>query len=370
MEVLPYDDTCAEEWDTFVRRHPLAGYGHLAANFALAGVTPGTTNASLIVRDGRTLVGVLPLFEQRAHVLRAISVRSLVSGAFFPAGPLLSPNLRGKAEAAAMAALLDAVGERAKRDGIDRVVIGYPNITDGQPTISRIGYSPLLHHGYHATPGVGLAVDLGQAPEQIAAGRKSGCRQAITKAQSAGVTAMRISERDEWLACHALNVHTLGPLALSLEQMSVIWDRFIAAGDATAFAVHADGAIAAVTTIISANGAAYYWHGWRSAVPVNGASHLGLWTAILAARDAGCRAFELGSIEFQNSKNIGISQFKQSFGGTPFQTLSAQLDVRPVKSAAIALAEAAAAVLRARRRRPAAAPASPAPMATAAVART
>src|ERR1041384_6272293 len=104
MEVLPYDDSCAEEWDAFVRRHPLAGYGHLAANFALAAVTPGTTNASLVVRDGRTLVGVLPLFEQHAHVLRAIPVRSLVSGAFFPAGPLLSANLRGKAETGAMAA--------------------------------------------------------------------------------------------------------------------------------------------------------------------------------------------------------------------------------------------------------------------------
>ena len=78
--------------------------------------------------------------------------------------------------------------------------------------------------------------------------------------------------------------------------------------------------------------------------------------------------FELGSVEFENARNIGISQFKQSFGGAPFQTLTARLEMKPVKTAALALAEAAVSRLR-RRRRPAPAAAPAAPL-TAAAART
>jgi hypothetical protein len=275
--------------------------------------------------------------------------------------------MRGKAETTALSLLIDGVRQRAKALGVDRVAMGHPNLIDGQPAIARLGYSRLLHHGYRATPGVGLVLDLSQTPEQLGAGRSSGCRQPITKAQASGAVASPIVERDEWLACHELNVKTLGPLALSRTQLAVIWDRFISPGDATAYAVRADGRIAAVTTVIRANGAAYYWHGWRAADTIPGGSHLGLWSAILAAREGGVRAFELGSVEFANAKNIGISQFKQSFGGVPFQTLAVQLDLRPVKSAAIALAEAAVSALRHRQRRPDPAPAAPAPAAPARV---
>src|SRR4051812_114259 len=370
MEILEFDAAARDEWDAFVRQHPLAGFGHLAANFDLAAATPGLRNVSLLAREGRGIVAVLPLFEQEARVLRGIPLRSVVSGAFFPAGPLISPEARGKGATTILSALLDRVRERAAAARVDNVVIAYPNVTAGQPTIARLGYSPLLHHGYHARPGVGLLLDLSQSAEQLAAGRNSGCRQRINKAQASGATVTRITAREEWAPAYALNVQTLGPLALSREQFDVIWDRFIAAGDANAYAVHVDGKLAAMTATIRVNDVAYYWHGWRAADTIPGAAHFGLWSAILEAREHGCKAFELGSLEFVNAKNIGISQFKQSFGGVPFQTLAAELRLRPLKHAAIALAEAAAAVIRERKGRKAEAVApAPAPI-TAAVART
>jgi len=356
LDLIAFEPALRDDWDAFVRDHPLAGYGHLSGNFDLAAVTPGVTNRSLVVREGRSLVAVLPLFESDGHVLRAVPVRTLASGAFFPAGPLISTAARGKAEANALAVLLEGVRDCARAARADRVIIAYPNITAGQPTIARLGYSPLLHHGYRAKPGVGLLIDLAQSPEHLGSGRKSGCRQCIAQAQRAGATVAPIGAREQWLGCYDMNVHTLGPLALSREQLAAIWDRFIVPGHATAHAVHAGGQMVAAVTIAETNGAAYYWHGWRSAQAFTGASHLGLWTAILAARDAGCRAFELGSVEFDDAKNIGISQFKQSFGGTPFQTMAAALELRPVKAAAVALAEAAVAAARVRRRAPAPAP--------------
>jgi hypothetical protein len=366
LELQAFEPAFRDDWDAFVRDHPLAGYGHLSGNFDLAAATPGVRNRSLVVRDGGSLVAVLPLFEQDARVLRAIPVRTLASGAFFPAGPLISSALRGKAEASALSLLLDGVRDGARAARIDRVLVAHPNITAGQPTVARIGYSPLLHYGYRAKPGVGLVLDLSQSVEHLAAGRNSGCRQRINKAQNAGAVVAPIRDRGEWLACYAMNVQTLGSLALSREQFGVIWDRFIEPGHAAAYGVHADGALAAAITVIRANGAAYYWHGWRAEQTMAGANHLGLWSAILASREAGCLAFELGSVEFENPKNIGISQFKQSFGGTPFQTMAAALELRPLKAAAIALAEAAIAAARVRRRVPAPAPA-PAPLPAVAV---
>jgi hypothetical protein len=230
VEVLEFEPGMLEEWDAFVAAHPLAGYGHLSANFALAAATPGVGNASLVVREGRTLAGILPLFEQAGHTLRAVPLRSVTSGAFFPAGPLLGTSVRGKAETNALTLLLDGARGRARARGIDRIVVGYPNITAGQSTIARLGYSPLLHHGYRARPAVGLVLDLAQTVEQLGSARKSGCRQTIAKAQAAGATCAVIRDRETWLSAHALNCQTLGDLALSREQMSVIWDRFIDAG--------------------------------------------------------------------------------------------------------------------------------------------
>jgi hypothetical protein len=51
-------------------------------------------------------------------------------------------------------------------------------------------------------------------------------------------------------------------------------------------------------------------------------------------------------MEFGSARSIGISEFKQSFGGTPYQTLAAELDVKPLKSAAVAAAKAAVARVR------------------------
>lgn len=359
MEIFNYTPDDADEWDAFAGTHPLASYGHTSAQFALAAATPGVRNVSIMVRDGRTLVGVLPLFVTDHHALRRVPVRELVSGTFFPGGPLVSPKLQGKAEGRVTDAMLAAVRDRAAALKADRVVITHPTVMGGQPSIVRYAYSPLLHHGYKARSGVGMLLDLSQTIDQLGAGRRSGCRQTVNKAQASGATVTVMADRAEWTGCYDINVQTLGALAYSRRQMNAIWDSFIAPGHATAYATHVHGVIAAVVVTIHFNGSAYYWIGLnRRPAPLQGAGHLALWTAILAARERGLTHFELGSLDFENPKNIGISQFKQSFGGVPYQIISAQLEAKPVKSAALALGEAVIAAVRNRRKNKAAQPAA------------
>ncbi|HEY0874544.1 MAG TPA: GNAT family N-acetyltransferase [Vicinamibacterales bacterium] len=348
MEIVDFTPELTPEWDAFVTSHPLSSYGHLSAQFRLAAVT-GTANVSLIAREGRKICGLLPLFLARQRALRMVPVRDLVSGALFPAGPLVSPQLQGKAEVRVIENLLDAVRARAGAQHADRVLITHPTVIGGQPAVVRFGYSPLLHYGYKPRPGVGLLLDLSEPVEQLAAARRSGCRQSINKAVAAGATAVRLVDRREWMECRDINVQTLGALAYSGAQMATIWDDFISPGHAAAHVVRVDGAPAAVAVTIFANDSAYYWIGFgRKPAPLPGAGHLALWTAILDARERGCRYFELGSLDFENPRNIGISQFKQSFGGVPCQVISAQLEVKRVKSASIALAEAMLVAARAR----------------------
>ena len=350
MEVLDAGPEMIPEWDDFVRTHPLASYGHLSAQFALADAS-GVRNASLVVRDGGRIAGLLPLFVAEQRSLRLVPVRELTSGAFFPAGSLISSKLQGKAEARVAEALMGAVRVRIGACNADRARITHPTIVGGQPAIGRFGYSPLLHHGYEPRHGVGLLLDLTQTPEQLAAGRRSGCRQSVNKAQASGVIVEPLRNRAEWMACDDINHHTMGELAYTPQQLGAIWDNFIAPGHAVTHAVRIDGRAAAVTVTIHCNGSAYYWIGLnRRPAPLAGAGHLALWTAILDARERGCRYFELGSLDFENPRNIGISQFKQSFGGTPCQIISAQLEAKPVKTAAIALGDAVLASVRERTR--------------------
>jgi hypothetical protein len=340
MEVSDFRPELTPLWDEFVASHPLASYGHLSAQFRLAAVT-GMTNVSVLVRDGRKVCGLLPLFLVRERALRLVPQRLLVSAGLFPAGPLISSQLQGKAEARVFQLLMDTVHARAHALNADRVIITHPTVVCGRPAIAHFGYSPLLHYGYKPRHGVGLLLDLTTPAEQLAAGRRSGCRQSINKAIAAGATAVRLEDRRDWMSCRDINVQTLGELAYSDAQMAIIWDDFISTGHAAAHVVRVDGTPAAVTVTIFAKGSAYYWIGLsRKPAPLPGAAHLALWAAILDARERGCRYFELGSLDFENPKNIGISQFKQSFGGVPCQVISAQLDVRRVKPAAIALAEA------------------------------
>ena len=80
MEVLDAGPEMIPEWDDFVRTHPLASYGHLSAQFALADAS-GVRNASLVVRDGGRIAGLLPLFAAEQRSLRLVPVRELTSGA-------------------------------------------------------------------------------------------------------------------------------------------------------------------------------------------------------------------------------------------------------------------------------------------------
>lgn len=347
MRVVPYDDSRRGEWDAFVDAHPMAGYGHQSATFALAAASSAVNHSLMLYDEGR-LQGVLPLFLVGSRVLRVVPVKTLRSGFEFPAGPLLA-STAPKTIDRHLASLVGQAIAVADRLGCDSLRLTYPTITDDRTAIERYGYLPLRVFGFTETNVVSLVLDLAGEPsfERRAA---YACRQSIRRAQELGAVVSVITDRATWDRCHELNVQTMGPLALSREQMEVVWREFVENGLATPFGCVVDGEIVSVIVTLHARTASYYWLGFNRRPPARGTAHLTLHEAIRHARDRGTRFFELGSREFSHTKQLAISRFKESFGGSPCYALDGVLERRPMKKALVDLALATVGTVRKRRK--------------------
>jgi hypothetical protein len=329
--LVPYEDSLRADWDSLVANHPLASDGHHSAQFALARAA-AATNVSVMVYDGTRPIGVFPLFEVRERELRYVPIRTLRSGFAFPAGPLVESKAK-QAQQPLVRELVEEARHIAARRRCDRLWIDEPTIAGGEIAIDRYGYLPLRAFGFAERNVVSLVLDFrgGTDPERE---RGRTCRQLIRKAHDAGATVERIVTREAWLASEELNVQTLGPMAYSRAQLEVIWDEFLAPGLASAFACSLGGIVGSVVTTIHGRTSTYYWLSFnRRPLPVQGMCHAALASAIDHARRRGSCFFELGSKEFSDRKQLGISQFKESFGGRPCYGMCSVLVRRRVKRA-------------------------------------
>ena len=141
MRVVPCDDSRRGEWDAFVDAHPMAGYGHQSATFALAAASSAVNHSLMLYDEGR-LQGVLPLFLVGSRVLRVVPVKTLRSGFEFPAGPLLA-STAPKTIDRHLASLVGQAIAVADRLGCDSLRLTYPTITDDRTAIERYGDLPL-----------------------------------------------------------------------------------------------------------------------------------------------------------------------------------------------------------------------------------
>lgn len=339
----PYTEDKLRDWDAFVRNHPFASHGHLSANFSLARSRYGAQNRSLMMyaQDG-SVTGILPLFEVQTKALRAIAGRELRSGVEFPGGPLIQERIASRRQAQALDAFAAAAMRLARRRGIDRIAIGYPNIVGGRLSIDRFGYLPLKEYGYREKNGVYYYLDLHPGEEELFRNLKENCRRNIRAARNAGARVRMLESRDEWMGCYKHNLETLSDAQLtwSPEDMAVVWDEFVAPGHASALAVMLGGQIATVVVFIHFNGAGYYWIGLnRKPYILQGANHYALWEAILHCKSRNAAVFEIGSKSFEGEKLKSISIFKERFGGTPAYALSGVLELKPVKRHLLDLAD-------------------------------
>jgi Acetyltransferase (GNAT) domain len=331
MQIEEYNETRRADWDAFVAAHPHASFRHLSGLFALEAEISGARNRSLMIYDERgRLVGLLPLFEVVERALRYLRLRTLNSGTTLPGGPLFDLSLSAKQERDLLAELMAHVETLARSIGAERVSISYPNVIGDRTSIAHYGYLPLRRFGYREHNIVGLLLDLSASATALFAQLKSACRNMIRRAERDGLTWHVITDRAEWLACHALNVQTLGAHAYTPRAFEIIWDEFVAKDTASVGTAKVGGRIASVCVVVGLRTSCYYWLGFNARPPLaTGANNFALWHSILLWQQRGARFFELGSMEFDDARQQQIGAFKESFGGTPCYALGGARELKP-----------------------------------------
>ena len=337
MRVVPYTDVSDAEWRQFVLAHPDRSIGHLPEMAAFERLTSGADNRSLAVRDeAGKVVGVAPLFRIEARELRALATRTLTSGTHVPSGPLLAAALSVKQHATMTGLLVDRMLQDARALKADAISIAYPTIVRARPAVESLGLYPLRAHGFRETNVVALVSDLSAPEDTLLAGLDAKARNLIKRCRAGGAEVRQIVRREDWMAAVELNRMTLGDAALSVEAMESFWTLFLEPRHAAATGVYFDGRLASVVSTTLVGAAGYYWLSFNSVPPpVPGANSLALWEAMLIAKRAGATMFELGSLEFDDPKQIRIGRFKSQFGGRPVYALAGVRQLRPWRRAAL-----------------------------------
>ncbi len=353
MNILPYSESVESEWRQFVEAHPDRAMGHLPAIAAIEQVTSAARNRSLIVRDdANRLVGIVPLFEVERRELRAFRTRILCSGTHLPSGPLFAASLSARQQVTLTEQLVQRLLEEARRLHVDALHIAYPTVIRDRPAVESVGVYPLRRFGFRESNVVALVADLRQSEEKLFASLESRARNGIKRCLRGGAATRKLT-RDEWLGCYELNRATLGPDAYSMEAIAAIWDLLVAPGTAEAVGTFVEGKLASVVTVTLVGASSYYWFSFNtSPLPLPGTNTLALWEGMLTAQRAGMASFELGSLEFDDPKQVRIGKFKAQFGGRPVYTLAGVRQVRPVRRAALDLIAQAARALRKKKPRP------------------
>ena len=330
MALKLYEEARRSDWDAFVAENDAASYGHLSANFDLAGAD--ARHSAMLYEDG-ALVAILPLYEVSYRRFRAIRGRALVSGLHFPAGPLFSPLTTEKRRRRLMGELVDHVRKVANAANADRIRIAYPNVIGSTPGIFSLGCLPLRDHGYIEANIVSRLLPLSEPASALLEQMRERGRRWLRKAQAAGVKVRLLDNAAEWESCYPLNERTMGELAWPAHALDIIWRRFIEAGHATALVATLDAAIVSVVVAIHMKRSAYYWIGWNGdrAAQV-GANYAALWGTIIHCKARDAAWFELGSDDDGSGKARNISHFKAAFGGQRHYSLVGVIERRPVKT--------------------------------------
>ena len=182
-----------------------------------------------------------------------------------------------------------------------------------------------------------VLVDLSPAPETLLANMKQKTRYNLRLAERKGVT-VRVGGQADLAALYRLYAQTSvrdGFVIRDEAYYMLVWKTFLAAGILEPLVAEVAGELAAAVLIFRFAGKAWYLYGMsgethREKMP----NHLLQWQAMLRARQAGCRVYDLWGApdEFDQTDALwGVYRFKEGLGGVVQRGLGAwDLPTRPL----------------------------------------
>lgn len=336
MEVILYSPSIRDRWDAFVSGHKYAWVGHYSATFELEKEFGGDNISFLVVDDRHDVIGILPLFlfEKRV-VKKTITLRSIRSGSSLRNGPLFLETLSEKQKREALDLLMQHLLAKARASKVDDINISYPVMHGDKMCLEHYGYLPLKKYGFVEGNTVAMVKDLRSDEQTLLASFRHNCRNAIKRCLAEGGEYVDVLDRAQWMDCYELNVQTFsagGTSPYTMRVLEILWDNFVETGLAEVTAIRLKGKIICIQITAVRQNACYPWIGFNSKpAPIPGMDNLLDWKTMLHFKERGVEYFEIGSREFNDSKQIRISVYKESFQGRDTYCLEGKLILRPIK---------------------------------------
>lgn len=315
----------AAEWDGLVAASPdgwvfaLSGWQRLILDVREWGLR----DHSFAVWEGASLVAVVPLQYQA-------SSRSLRSSGWGLAGPVLVAGLDGSARAQVLAQIFARIEEMARSLGATTIEVGRSPLTESARADEDAG-NPFTRFGFADCSTRTRIVDLSVGEERLWAGLSKNARQMIKRARERGYHAVQAdwpSMVEDYYRVHCETYRRTGvsphPRAyfaglaahMAPAGYAVLWAGYAPDGRAVAF--HNDARLG--------QGALYHTGCSETAHLDSGVNYLLMWTAMLGARTAGCRWYEVGEVfpDSADPKSRGLTVFKSKFGGGLARSIKAR----------------------------------------------
>lgn len=182
--------------------------------------------------------------------------------------------------------------------------------------------NPFTTFGFAGTTGVVRALDLSRSDEELLADCSRDTRQQLRKARDAGVTSRTVAWPewlDDYYRLHSETYERTGEQPHPREYFSGIADALAPQGHSVlSAAFDRDGRVLAFHNTARLAGGAMYHTGCSTAAALDcGANYVVLWSAVLSAKAAGARWYEVGEVfpSVTSGKQRGLTTFKSKFGG-------------------------------------------------------
>src|ERR1700694_5164951 len=276
------------------------------------------TNHYLIARENRRNIGAFPL--QLSPAFRLGQPRHVVHSTMMgPAGPFCIKDIGDKQRNTICSELTSAAANWARSQGAETLLCALSPLAANS---DHSGVNPLVLCGWQDKSTHTHVADLTVSQDELFRNLSKGAKACIKKSAQEGVSVQRVEWRlmlDDYYKLHVETYNRTGVAPhprsyfeliadLGSQGNAVLWVCKNSAGNPIAF-----------HNCARFRDTSLYWTGCSAASALtSGANHLLFWSALIGAKQDGCRFYEIGEVfpEAQRGKLKGLTDFKKMFGGS------------------------------------------------------
>ncbi len=314
------------EWDSIVLHSPdgwvfaLYGWQELILGVPQWGLQDHSFAVAL---DGK-IAAVVPLQFHPASRILGIS-------AWGGCGPILSGKISDEHKPAILSKIYELCSEIAEKTHAVALEFSQPAATEASVK-NVFGVNHSVFFGFEDRSGLTQVIDLKPSVDDLWKGLSKNARNIIRRAEKAGITARRVpwpEHLDNYYRLHCETYFRTGVTPHPIQYFSGISEKLAPLGYSALFAAFdRDGDVLAYHNDACLGPGVLYHTGCSAdSAQDTGANYLLLWTAIVAAKEDGRLAYEVGPIfpGTDDAKQKGLTLFKTRFGGSPRRAMRSRI---------------------------------------------